>query len=184
MFIPFLGAFITLKENPSNAWVESQVGIGGPMLGAAGAGVCYLIFLATGNPMYCGLAHVGFLINLFNLLPVGQLDGGRIVTALSPWLWLIGFAILAVLMVTEIQAGHLSFLLILILVISIPRLFFLFRRKSDAELRYFQVTPGRRMAMSAMYFGLIALLAIGMQMTDIAPNTLERQSVIVSSASI
>lgn len=182
MFIPFLGAFITLKENPSNAWVESQVGIGGPMLGAAGAGVCYLIFLATGNPMYCGLAHVGFLINLFNLLPVGQLDGGRIVTALSPWLWLIGFAILAVLMVTEIRAGHLSFLLILILVISIPRLFFLFRRKSDEELRYFQVTPGQRMVMSAMYFGLIALLAIGMQMTDVAPNTLERQSLSVFSA--
>ena len=52
VFIPFMGAFIALKEAPRNAWIEAQVGIGGPILGAVGAGVCELIFLATGNPMF------------------------------------------------------------------------------------------------------------------------------------
>jgi Zn-dependent protease len=174
MFIPFMGAVITLKENPSNAWVESWVGIGGPILGTFGAAVCYNIYMATGNQMFCALAHVGFLLNLFNLMPVGQLDGGRIATALSPWLWLIGFAILLTLMVTEIMAGNLSFILILILVVSLPRIFFLFRQKSDAERRYFEVTPVQRAIMSAMYFGLIAFLVLGMRATYIPPGTLER----------
>jgi Zn-dependent protease len=174
MFIPFVGALIALKEAPPNAWTESRVGIGGPILGTLGAGICYLIYLATNNPLFCGLAHVGFLLNLFNLAPVGFLDGGRIVTALSPWLWLIGFAILVLLTVVQFSAGHISFLLVMILIFSLPRLFFLFRQKSEAERRYFEVTPGQRWLMGTMYFGLIAVLAVGMQATYIAPDTLQR----------
>src|ERR1051326_400992 len=94
VFIPFMGAFIALKEAPRNAWIEAQVGIGGPLLGTAGAAACDGIYLATGDPMFRALAFTGFLLNLFNLAPVGFLDGGRIVTALSPWLWLVGFAVL------------------------------------------------------------------------------------------
>jgi len=85
---------------------------------SAGAGVCELIHLATGNPMFRALAYTGFFLNLFNLTPVGFLDGGRIVTALSPWLWIVGLVILAVLTVL-----HPNFLLILILVFSAPRIF-------------------------------------------------------------
>src|SRR5882724_12039177 len=97
VFIPFMGAFIALKEAPKNAWIEAQVGIGGPLLGTAGAVVCEMIYLATGNPMFRALAYTGFFLNLFNLAPVGFLDGGRFVTALSPWLWLVGFAIVGVM---------------------------------------------------------------------------------------
>jgi Zn-dependent protease len=174
MFIPFMGAFITLKENPSNAWVESQVGIGGPMLGTLGSGICYLIYLATGNPFFSGLAHVGFLLNLFNLAPVGFLDGGRIVTALSPWLWIVGFIIMLLLAAAQFSAGHVNFVLVYVLIFSLPRLFSLFRKKSEAERRYFEVTPGQRWTMATMYFGLIVLLVIGMEITYIAPATLER----------
>src|SRR5213592_3828472 len=52
VFIPFMGAFIALKEAPKNAWIEALVGIGGPLLGAAGAAACYGIFLATGQPIF------------------------------------------------------------------------------------------------------------------------------------
>ena len=86
--------------------------------------------------MFRALAYTGFFLNLFNLMPVGFLDGGRIVTALSPWLWIVGFAILVLMTV-----AHPNFLLILILVVSVPRLISLFRRKSDAERRYFEVEP-------------------------------------------
>jgi Zn-dependent protease len=169
VFIPFMGAVIALKEAPRNAWIESQVGIGGPLLGTLGAVVCELIFLATGNQMFRGLAHIGFLLNLFNLAPVGFLDGGRIVTALSPWLWLVGFVILVGMTVM-----HLNFLLILILIMSAPRIFFLFRKKTDEERRYFEVTPTQRWTMAALYFGLISLLAFGMKMTYLSPETLQR----------
>jgi Zn-dependent protease len=162
VFIPFMGALIALKEAPRNAWIEAQVGIGGPLLGTIGAAICELIYLTTGNLMFRALAYTGFFLNLFNLAPVGFLDGGRIVTALSPWLWLIGFAIMVFL-----TFMHFNFIVLLILIFSVPRLFFLFRRKSEEELRYFEVTPMQRWIMAAMYFGLIALLVLGMETTHI-----------------
>lgn len=169
VFIPFMGAFIALKEAPRNAWIESQVGIGGPILGTLGAGICELIHIATGNPMFGALAYTGFFLNLFNMMPVGFLDGGRIVTALSPWMWLIGFAIL--LGMTIIRP---NFLLILILIASLPRLFSLFRKKSDEERRYFEITPEQRWIMAVMYFGLIALLVLGMHASHIPRETLDQ----------
>src|SRR5437899_7123819 len=84
VFIPFMGAFIALKEAPPNAWIEAQVGIGGPLLGTAGAAVCLGLGMATGNPLFRALAYSGFFLNLFNLAPIGFLDGRRIVTAFSP----------------------------------------------------------------------------------------------------
>src|SRR5215475_12136174 len=70
VFIPFMGAVIALKEAPRNAWIEAQVGIGGPLLGTVGAAVCELIHVATGNQMFGALAYTGFFLNLFNLMPV------------------------------------------------------------------------------------------------------------------
>jgi Zn-dependent protease len=168
VFIPFMGAFIALKQAPRNAWIESQVGIGGPMLGTMGAGICELIHLATGNPLFRGLAYFGFMINLFNLTPVGFLDGGRIATALSPWLWVIGFVVMAALAV--LRPGP---IVILVLLASLPRLFFLFRKKSDEQKRYFEVTPAQRLTMAVMYFGLIGLLVLGMHVSTISPEDLQ-----------
>jgi len=168
VFIPFMGAFIALKEAPRDAWIEAQVGIGGPMFGTLGAALCEMIHLATGNELFRALAYTGFFLNLFNLAPVGFLDGGRIVTALSPWLWIVGFAIMVGLTVTRP-----NFILFLILIFSVPRLFSLFRRKSDEERRYFEVTPGQRWAMAIMYFGLIVLLVIGMQVSHIPREALQ-----------
>jgi len=68
---------------------------------------------------------------------------------------------------------HPNFILILILIVSIPRLFSLFRKKTDEEKRYYEVTPEQRWTMAAMYFGLIALLVIGMKLSHIAPESLQ-----------
>ncbi len=164
VFIPFMGAVIALKDAPKDAWMEAWVGIGGPLLGAAGALACEGLFLVTGNPLFRALAYTGFFLNLFNLAPIGFLDGGRIVTALSPWLWLVGAAVMLVLLVL-----HPNFLIGLILILSLPRLWFLFRPKTDTERRYFEVAPARRLTMAALYFGLIALLLLGMALTHVAP---------------
>src|SRR5512142_1413810 len=121
--------------------MESWVGIGGPLLGTAGAVVCEALFHATGNPLFRALAFSGFFLNLFNLAPIGFLDGGRIVPALSPWLWLVGAVVMVGLLIM-----HPNFLVLLILLFSLPRLWSLFRPRSEAEQRYFEVTPGRRLA--------------------------------------
>ena len=94
VFIPFMGAFIALKEAPKNAWIEACVGIGGPMLGSLGALLCNSLGEIFNAPIFLALAWFGYFLNLFNLTPVGMLDGGRIVSAMSRWLWIPGFAVL------------------------------------------------------------------------------------------
>jgi Zn-dependent protease len=167
VFIPFMGAFIALKEAPRNAWIEAQVGIGGPLLGTIGAALCAAIFLVTGVPIFGALAYTGFLLNLFNLIPVGMLDGGRVVTALSPWLSLVGLVILVVL-----TLAHPNFILILILILSVPRLLALFRPKSKLERRYYEVTRAQRLTMALLYFGLVAFLVVGMNLSLVPADTL------------
>src|SRR5258708_27180699 len=71
VFIPFMGAIIALKEAPRNAWIEAQVGIGGPLLGTIGAGVCDSIYVLTGKPMFPALACSLVFLHLFNIAPVG-----------------------------------------------------------------------------------------------------------------
>lgn len=164
VFIPFMGAIIAMKEAPKDAWTEAWIGIGGPLLGTIGAVLCELVHLATGNEMFRALAFTGFFLNLFNLAPIGFLDGGRIVSALSPWLWLVGALIMGWMLYV-----HPNFLILLILLLSLPRLWSLFRRKTEAEQRYFEVSPVRRFVMAGLYFGLIAFLLFGMRLTHIAP---------------
>jgi Zn-dependent protease len=163
VFIPFMGAFIALKEAPRNAWIEAEVGIGGPLLGSFGAVVCAAIGLFTHNPLFTALAYTGFFLNLFNLTPVGFLDGGRIAAALSPWMWVVGFLIMLGMVFV-----HPNFVLIVILALSVPRLISLFRKKTDEERRYLEVAPGQRLQMAGKYFGLIAFLLCGMKLTYVS----------------
>jgi len=90
MFIPFVGALINMKRNPRDAVTEAYIGIGGPVLGTVGALAAFGLAYYLNSPLLYSLALTGFLLNLFNLLPIHPLDGGRIVTAVSRWLWLVG----------------------------------------------------------------------------------------------
>lgn len=161
MFIPFMGAFIALKDAPRNAWMEACVGIGGPILGTFGALVCNLVGEVADVPMLFALAWTGYFLNLFNLTPVGMLDGGRIVTALSRWLWIPGFAVL-------IWFGwkYPNFIVWLIVLLSLPRIWSLFRKPTEEDRRYFEVTRAQRWTMSILYFGLIAVLLFGMHIAQ------------------
>src|SRR5580700_8859382 len=161
VFIPFMGAFIALKEAPRNAWMEACVGIGGPMLGSLGALVCNSLGEIFDAPVFIALAWFGYFLNLFNLTPVGMLDGGRIVTALSRWLWLPGFALLL-----WFGWKYPNFIIWLIVLLSLPRIYSLFRKRTEEEQRYFEVTPSQRWTMSILYFGLIAILLFGMHVAQ------------------
>ena len=92
MFIPFLGAVISARSLGENALAEARVGLAGPILGSIGAAACILVWQATGNDLWRALAFTGFFLNLFNLLPVVPLDGGRAMAAMAPWMWFVGFA--------------------------------------------------------------------------------------------
>src|SRR2546425_1764948 len=90
LFIPFLGAVVGMKQMPRNAAAEARVGLAGPVLGSVGALATLGLYAATGNNLFRALAFMGFFLNLFNLLPVLPLDGGRAMAALTPWMWLLG----------------------------------------------------------------------------------------------
>jgi Zn-dependent protease len=114
--------------------------------------------MVTHQPLFAALAYTGFFLNLFNLAPIGFLDGGRIVTALSPWLWLVGAVVMVGMLVV-----HFNFIVLLILIMSLPRLVSLFRKRTEEERRYFEVTAGQRATIALLYFGLAAGLALGMK---------------------
>src|ERR1700737_2394703 len=64
VFIPFMGAFIALKEAPKNAWIEACVGIGGPMLGSLGALLCNSLGEIFNAPIFIPLPWFGYFLNL------------------------------------------------------------------------------------------------------------------------
>jgi Zn-dependent protease len=154
VFIPFVGAIIAMKDLPRNAHVEAVVGIGGPAVGTLGALVCLGIGWITDSLFWYALASTGFLINLFNMIPISPLDGGRIVGVISRWLWVAGYAVgIVVLVMTR------SPLLFLILVIG---LFSLGRLRKGMAPDYYTVPGSLRVRMAVAYFGLLAVLATGM----------------------
>jgi Zn-dependent protease len=159
VFIPFMGAFIALKEAPPNAWIEAIVGIGGPVAGTVGAIVCHNVFTITQDPIWLALAYSGYFLNLFNLIPAGFMDGGRIVNAISPWLLLPGLGVLVWFMV---EFGP-NFLLILILLLALPKVWRLFWSRTPEEQMYYELAPAKRMIMGVCYFGLAGLLFYQMQ---------------------
>src|SRR5438270_8877503 len=74
MFIPFMGAFIALRELPRNAWMEACVGIGGPMFGSLGALICHIAGVYFELPLLIALGYSAYFLNLFNLVPTGFLS--------------------------------------------------------------------------------------------------------------
>jgi Zn-dependent protease len=164
MFIPFLGAFVAMKQMPKNALAEARVGLAGPVLGSLGALGAWGIYELTQEPLFLGLAYVGFFLNLFNLLPMLPLDGGRAVGALSPAFWFVGIVGLVALVVVSPNP-----ILILIALLGGLELWRRWRARNTPEGRtYYKVEPRDRLLVGLAYFGLIAVLAAAMAATFVA----------------
>jgi Zn-dependent protease len=164
MFIPFLGAFVAMKQMPKNALAEARVGLAGPVLGSLGALGAWGIYELTREPLFLGLAYVGFFLNLFNLLPMLPLDGGRAVGALSPAFWLVGIVGLVALVVVSPNP-----ILILIAILGGLELWRRWQARNTPEGQaYYKVSTRDRLLIGLVYFGLIAVIAAGMAATFVA----------------
>jgi len=161
MFIPFLGAVISAKSLGNDAAAEARVGLAGPILGSIATLVPLGIWLLTGEDFWRALAYVGFLINLFNLLPVLPLDGGRAMAAISPWVWLAGFAALIVLMFFFPNP-----ILLLVIIFGALETWRRWKQRNTPEGRTYNRVPARTRALVAVtYLSLAALLAAGVAET-------------------
>jgi Zn-dependent protease len=163
MFIPFLGALVAMKELPKDAAAEARVGLAGPVLGSLAALVPLGLYAATGEDFFQALAFVGFFLNLFNLLPVLPLDGGRAMAALSPWMWFVGYGLLVV--ATFVFPNPIMLLILLMGGLETWRRWR--ERKSPEARRFHRVQPATRAAVALVYVGLAGALAVGMDATFI-----------------
>ena len=155
-FIPFVGAWVELKDHPHDAETEAYVGVAGPLVGTAGALVCFYLARSTHSQLLLALAYAGFFINLFNLIPLAPFDGGRVTAAVSPRLWLIGVPLLVALFFYSPSP-----LLILMAVLALPHVVKAWRGiRSPEEQAYYTVSAETRLSYAVVYFGLAAFLAI------------------------
>jgi Zn-dependent protease len=165
VFIPFLGAVIAAKSLGKDAAAEARVGLAGPIVGSLGALACVGLHAATGNNLFLALAFTGFFLNLFNLLPVGFLDGARAAAALSPWVWLLGVFGIVLLVLTIPNP-----IIILIAVLGIYETWVRFRqfRKGGDEVRkYYSISRRDRILIGVTYLSLIIALVVAMDLTHL-----------------
>ena len=157
MFIPFVGAHIVMKKMPKNAFVEAVGAYGGPLLGTIGAIGCVGIGMVTGNLFWYALASSGFLLNLFNLLPISPLDGGRIIGVISPKLWVLG-------LLGAVGLFYLTWspIIALILLLGSFQIYKSFKTSKTERARYYDVSMGKRVGMGMAFLFLLAVTSIGM----------------------
>ena len=165
MFIPFMGAVVTARSLGDNALAEARVGLAGPVLGTIGSGVCLLVWKLTGDVYWQALGFTGLFLNLFNLLPVVPLDGGRAMAAMSPWMWVVGFVAMIGLAI--------AFPNPIIIIIAVFAAFETYKRLQQRraggrhQATYYRVSPRNRALVAAVYLGLIVLLVLGMHATHL-----------------
>jgi len=166
MFVPFMGAAIFSRSLGDNALAEARVGLAGPILGSVGAAAVAAVGELTGSSLLIALAYFGFFINLFNLLPVIPLDGGRAAAAMSPWMWFLGFGVLVALAI--LNPGN-PILLIIVVFAGFQTWHRWNQRKTRSlqQAAYYRVAPRHRLLVGAVYVGLIVALVFGMSETHI-----------------
>jgi len=155
-FIPFVGAWVELKTMPHDAETEAYVGLAGPLVGTVGAIGAWWLAREDGPNWLLAVAYAGFMINLFNLIPLPPMDGGRITAVLSPRIWLLGVPILGWMLLT-----HFSPILLIVAILAVPHVFAALRfdRASAQAQGYYDVPPRTRWEYGLIYVGLIAFLA-------------------------
>jgi Zn-dependent protease len=163
IFIPFVGAVINLRQRPENAKVEGIVGIAGPVAGTVGAIVCYALYLQTRMPFLLIAAYAGFLMNLFNLLPIPPLDGGRVTAAVSPWIWMLGLVGLVAKFLYDWQAGQHDYILILVLFYAFPRIKATLKGRERFS-EYYNISRAASWSIGTVYVALgVVLIFLFMQ---------------------
>jgi Zn-dependent protease len=168
VFLGPFGAVIGLKQPPRDARQEAVIAIGGPVVGTAGSLAVLLwgLSLPSGylHGLLVSLAYFGFFLNLFNLVPMSPLDGGRVASALSRWANVVGLAVVAGLVVVMAAAGNLNPFLVIILLLggwsTVQRF-----RQARTTPEYSAMPAATRLWIGVAYLGMLAVTAIGMTVT-------------------
>jgi len=159
IFIPFLGAAIFQRSHPTSALKQAQIGIAGPIAGTIGATAAFALYTATQNEVLLLAAWLGFFLNLFNLVPVWQLDGSWVLAPVSKWFQAAGYAVVAALALFHVV----SIFLIVIALLGVPTLVQRFRNADNPY--YTSVPTGARWALGGAWLALVLYLGFELVQT-------------------
>ena len=140
-----------------DAEVEAYVGFAGPFIGSVATLLVYLLARRLDSSLLLAVTYSGLMLNLFNLIPVSPLDGGRITAVLTPRIWLFGIPAL-----TAWFLWKPSPMLIVIAVLAIPQFIKAFRFNVDTsgDAAYYRISGEAKMTYSVYYIGLTGFLAM------------------------
>jgi Zn-dependent protease len=165
VFIPLIGAYVTMRKMPRNVRDEAEIALAGPIAGGLAGLGCLALYQVTGERALITLAYLTFFINLLNLVPISPLDGGRVVGAISRWLWPIGMGVVGVAFyyfwIHDIQLWILLLVAIFGFAQTVGR--FATARSRDP---YYKISLPARLYITTLYFGLAAALLLGMLATQ------------------
>jgi Zn-dependent protease len=165
VFIPFLGAAVGTRSLGGSALAEARVGLAGPILGSLATAALIPIAIATDDDFWRALAFTGFFLNLFNLLPVVPLDGGRAMAAMAPWMWFVGFG--AIVLLVFLWPNPILILIALLGGYETYRRWKQRKSGEEGNAEYYRVKPLHRLLVAVVFVGLIVGLAIGMDATHV-----------------
>src|ERR1700682_5290934 len=156
-FIPFVGAWIALEDQPVDVETEAYVAIAGPVVGTIAALAVYLWGRSEDSGLVLAIASSGLFLNLFNLLPISPLDGGRVTAVLSPRIWFLGVPILLALMLYQPSP-----MLVIVVILAFPQLLKAWRYdpKAPENVAYYGVPLQTKLEYGGAYLALAALLAV------------------------
>lgn len=140
-----------------NVETEAYVGFAGPVAGTAAAMVCYYLGREQDSQLLLALAYSGCMLNLFNLIPISPLDGGRITAIISPKVWLLGIPLLGALFLYNPSP-----MLILIAFLAYPQIKQALwpDRHSPQPEGYYEASMNDRVNYGVLYLGLVGFLAV------------------------
>lgn len=159
VFIPFMGTCVAMKDQPKNVYDEAVIALGGPVLGSLGAVAVGLVGAVSGSQLLIALADFGLMLNLFNLLPIGQLDGGRIASALSPWINVAGLCGGVGLIYLGVIHNPLFYLIMLAGTYTTAMRFF---GSTPIDPSYYQIPGHKKLGIGVAYLALVVTLLLGM----------------------
>jgi Zn-dependent protease len=165
LFIPFLGAAVGTRSLGGSALAEARVGLAGPILGSLATAALIPLALSSDDDFWRALAFTGFFLNLFNLLPVVPLDGGRAMAAMAPWMWFVGFGVMVLMLL--VWPNPILLLIVLLGGFETYRRWKQRKNPVEGNAEYYRVKPVHRLLVGGVYVALVVALAIGMDLTHV-----------------
>lgn len=164
MFVPGLGAY-TLGGVPESLEHDAYIALAGPLTGLGVSAICYAMGMQTHQAFWLMAANVGAFVNLFNMIPAMPFDGGRIAGALSPALWVMGFALFLALSF----ALHIPFFFIVIFgLLALPSAIAGWRGYVDP--RYATMSNAGRVRVALWYLATIFALFYLMSVSHVGTS--------------